>query len=274
MTNRTLLILSMLIMAACTGCFDMDSSLFNNAELDAYSLSTSVIPAAQRQEVVLNSQGKRIYGYFVTHPDSTQRNVILYNHGNRDHLQFYWDRVELFYRMGFSVFIYDYQGYGKSEGEPTEEGIYSDASAAYAYVHTTRNIPDSLITVYGFSLGGAPATHLAANVFTPRRFILEAAFASASALTQSGTLLDVPSTFFMNGVYDNAGKIGRVKAPVLILHGVDDLFIDMEKNGKVLFAKAADPKRFIAVPGAGHSNVPATMGEALYQTTIRDFILQ
>ncbi|NUN70142.1 MAG: alpha/beta hydrolase [Bacteroidetes bacterium] len=256
-----------------TGCFDMDSSLFNNTELTAYSLSTAVIPAAQRQEVVLSSQGKRIYGYFVSHPDTTQKNVILYNHGNRDHLQFYWDRVELFYAMGFSVFIYDYRGYGKSEGESSEEGIYADAQAASEYVRITRSIPDSLITVYGFSLGGAPATHLAANVFTPRRFILEAAFASASALTQSGTMLDVPGTFFMKGVYDNAGKIGRVKCPVMILHGTDDTFIDLEKNGRVLYNKAPAPKHLIAVPGAGHSNVPSVMGTALYRTTVRDFIL-
>lgn len=272
--KRVFRILPFLLFALLlTGCFDMDSSLFNNAELDSYSLSTSVIPAAQRQEVVLTSQGKKIYGYFVTHPDSAQRNVILYNHGNRDHLQFYWDRVELFYAMGFSVFIYDYQGYGKSEGEPSESGVYSDAEAVAAYVRLTKGIPDSLITVYGFSLGGAPATHLAANVLTPRRFILEAAFASASALTQSGTMLDVPSTFFMNGKYDNAGKIGRVKSPVLILHGVDDTFIDMERNGKVLYANTVSAKRFVAVPGAGHSNVPTVMGEALYRTTITDFIL-
>jgi hypothetical protein len=255
------------------GCFDLDNSLFNNDKLASYNLSTTVIPASQRTPVVLISQGKKIYGYFIQSPDTTEKNVILYNHGNRDHLQFYWDRVELFYQMGFSVFIYDYQGYGMSEGEPSEAGIYSDASAAYQYLRINRQIPDSLITVYGFSLGGAPATHLASSVFTPKRFILEAAFASSSALTQSGTLIGLPSSFFMEGKYDNAEKIKKVHAPVLILHGMDDTFIDMEKNGKVLYRNANNPKTFIAVPGAGHSDIPAKMGSTTYRTAIKNFVV-
>jgi fermentation-respiration switch protein FrsA (DUF1100 family) len=253
------------------GCFDLDSSLFNNTELKQYSLSTAVIPDSMRTEIILSSQGKKIYGYFVVSPLSGEKNVVLYNHGNRDHLQFYWDRVELFYKMGFNVFIYDYQGYGKSEGEPSEAAVYSDANAAYEYVRS-RGFSDGQITVYGFSLGGAPATHLAANIFTPKRFILEAAFASTSALTQSGTLLDLPSTFFMKGTYNNAEKIRSVTAPVLILHGVNDKFIDMEKNGKILFRNANDPKRFIPVPGADHSQVPWKMGEQVYRDSVSNFI--
>lgn len=254
------------------GCFDLDSSLFNNQSLTSYSLSTAVIPDSVTTHVLMSSQGKNIHGYFVRASDPAERNVILYNHGNRDHLQYYWDRVELFYKMGFNVFIYDYQGYGMSEGTPSEEGIYSDASAAYAYVRS-RGFDDSTITVYGFSLGGAPATHLAAMVLTPKRLILEAAFASASALTQSGTLLDLPASYVMHGEYKNEEKIRRVHAPVLIMHGTDDSFIDMEKNGKVLFRNANEPKRFIAVPGADHSQVPWKMGEAAYIATVRNFIL-
>jgi fermentation-respiration switch protein FrsA (DUF1100 family) len=256
---------------AFPGCFDLDSNLFNNTELKAYALSTAVIPDSMRTEIILTSQGKKIYGYFIRSINSSEKNVVLYNHGNRDHLQFYWDRVELFYQMGFNVFIYDYEGYGKSEGEPSEAALYSDATAAYSYVRS-RGFGDGQITVYGFSLGGAAATHLASSVFTPKKLILEAAFASASTLTQSGTLLDVPSTFFMKGTYNNAEKIKNVTAPVLILHGVEDKFIDLEKNGKVLYRNANDPKTFIAVPGADHSQVPWKMGAAVYRDTVENFI--
>jgi len=256
-----------------SGCFDLDSSLFNNDTLTSYNLRTSVIPESLRTQVVLTSQGKKIYGYFVKSSNAGEKNIILYNHGNRDHLQFYWDRVELFYKMGFNVFIYDYQGYGMSEGEPTESGIYSDADAAYYYLQS-RGFSDGQITVYGFSLGGAPATHLAANTFTPKCLILEASFASASALTQSGTLLDMPGTFVMKGEYNNAEKIKRVTSPVLIIHGVDDKFIDMEKNGKAIYRNANEPKKFIAVPGADHSEVPWKMGEAIYISEIKKFILE
>ncbi len=255
-----------------SGCFDLDNSLFNNDTLKAYNLRTTVIPESLRTQVVLTSQGEKIYGYFIK-SDSNFKDIILYNHGNRDHLQFYWDRVELFYKMGFNVFIYDYQGYGLSEGEPTEAGIYSDAEAAYNYLQS-KGYGDGQITVYGFSLGGAPATHLASKTFTPKRLILESAFASASALTQSGTLLDLPSTFVMKGEYNNAGKISLVSSPVLILHGLDDKFIDIEKNGKVIYRNANEPKKFIAVPEAGHSDVPWKMGETIYLSEIKNFILK
>lgn len=271
MMNKLKNIIALFGLLSFAGCFDLDSNLFNNTELTSYNLSTAIIPDSMRTEIILNSQGKKVYGYFVQSMNSSEKNIILYNHGNRDHLQFYWDRVELFYKMGFNVFIYDYQGYGKSEGEPSEAGVYSDAIAAYQYVQS-RGFGDGQIIVYGFSLGGAPATHLASTVFTPRRLILEAAFASASALTQSGTLLDLPSSFFMKGTYNNAEKIRNVTAPVLILHGVDDKFIDMEKNGKLLFSNANDPKSFIAVPGADHSQVPWKMGEGLYIDTVKSFI--
>jgi hypothetical protein len=254
------------------GCFDMDNSLFNNDTLSSYNLRTTVIPESCRTEIVLQSQGKKIYGYFVKSNGVHPEFVVLYHHGNRDHLQFYWDRTELFYKMGFNVFIYDYQGYGKSEGEPTESGIYSDATAAYQFV-SSKGFADSLIINYGFSLGGAPATHVAANVFTPRVHITEAAFASASSLTQSGTLLDIPSSFVMNGEYNNAEKIKRVKTPVLIFHGIDDKFIDIEKNGRVLYNNANNPKTFIAVDGAGHSDVPSKYGEQHYISKVVEFVL-
>ena len=271
MKKQTIIMAFVLIL--CTGCFDLDSSLFNNDSLSAYSLPTSVIPESLRTQIVLTSQGKKIYGYFVRSTDPAERNVILYNHGNRDHLQFYWDRVEYFYRMGFNVFIYDYQGYGMSEGEPSEAGIYADAIAAYQYVRS-QGFADTSISVYGFSLGGAPAVHLSSQVFTPKKLILEAPFASASALTQSATLLDLPSTYVMKGEYNNAEKIRRSTAPLLIIFGVNDTFIDIEKNGRVIFRNANDPKEFIAVNGADHSDIPAVLGYDNYIALVKAFVLK
>ncbi len=272
--NTAVLFLSAAAVLFTAGCFDLDDSLFNATPLTSYSLSSSVIPESSRTQVVLTSQGKRIYGYFIRSSDPAQTSVVLYNHGNRDHLQFYWDRAEHFYVMGLNVFIYDYQGYGMSEGTTSEEGIYSDATAAYQYLRTTKGFADSSIAVYGFSLGGAPATYLASTVFTPRRLVLEAAFASTTALVQSGSLLDIPSSFVMEGEFNNAERIKRVTSPVLIIHGIDDTFIDMEKNGKVNFRNANEPKRFIAVSGAGHSDIPVKMGITSYRQTVRDFILK
>ncbi|MDD8018819.1 MAG: alpha/beta hydrolase [Bacteroidota bacterium] len=254
------------------GCFDLDNSLFNNSKLSSYNLRTTVIPESSRTQIVLTSQGKKIYGYFVTSNGTHPKECILYNHGNRDHLQYYWDRVELFYKMGFNVFIYDYEGYGMSEGEPSEEAVYSDAIVAYQFVKSS-GFGDNSITLYGYSLGGAPAIYLAANVFTPKVLITESAFASASTLVQSGMLLDMPGTYVMKGEYNNAERIKHVNVPYLLLHGVDDKFIDFEKNGRVLYANANDPKTLVTVPGADHSNVPQKMGEAVYLSTVSNFIM-
>lgn len=266
------MIMILVFTGSIIGCFDLDNSLFKNDTLSSYDLRTTVIPESSRTQVVLLSDGKKIYGYFVQSSNTNEKNIILYNHGNRDHLQFYWDRVELFYKMGFNVFIYDYQGYGMSEGEPTEAGIYSDATAAYEYVKS-RGFGNNSIAVYGFSLGGAPAVYLAANVFSPKVLITESAFASSSALVQSGTLLDIPNTYVMKGEYNNAERIKQVTVPYLLLHGIDDKFIDLEKNGRVIFRNANDPKKLITVIGAGHSDLPEKMGELNYLSTVKNFVL-
>lgn len=256
------------------GCVDLDNQLFNSAQLSSYQLSSAVIPDSSRELVPLTSQGKKIYGVFVksngTHSDVT----VLYCHGNKDHLQYYWDRVELIYRMGFNVFIFDYQGYGMSEGSTSEGGLYSDGRAALAYIRSRPDVVESKIVFNGFSLGNVVSIDLAANVFTPKAIVAEAPFASSSTLVQSGTLLDIPSSYVMKGEYNNAEKIKSVHAPLLIIHGENDKFIDIDKNSKVIFSNANPPKQLVRVPGADHSEIPARLGEANYVNLIQQFILQ
>ena len=272
MKTLTLIILSFFA-AFTVGCFDLDSALFHEEKLTSYQLPSTVIPDSSRSMVIMTSQGKKIYGYFVrsngTHPETT----ILYSHGNKDHLQFYWDRVEFFYEMGFNVFIYDYEGFGMSEGSPDEQAIYADAEAALTYVLSRGDVDQSRIAFYGFSLGCAAAVNVAASSFSPHALILEAPFASATALVQSGTILHLPGSAVMNGQYDNAGKIGHVHAPLLILHGENDAFINIDANAAVIFAHANPPKEFIRIPGADHATVPQTMGAARYDSVVSAFAL-
>ncbi|HLP15434.1 MAG TPA: alpha/beta hydrolase [Bacteroidota bacterium] len=254
------------------GCFNLDEMLFDKTALSSYSLGTTVIPESSRTQVVLTSQGKKIYGYFVKSNGSLPGITILYNHGTKDHLQYYWDRVELLYRTGANVFVYDYQGYGMSEGTPSEEGFYSDALAALTYVQSRSDVDHSRIVYYGFSLGCAAAVQAAAYYAQPRAIILESPFASTSALAQSAVLTDITSAFVMRGTYDNAEKIGRVHAPLLLMHGEDDTFIDIQKNGQVIFDHANEPKTFIRVKGAGHSGIPTALGAQPYIDLVRNFI--
>jgi len=140
------------------------------------------------------------------------------------------------------------------------------------YVLSRPDVRKENIVYYGFSLGCAAAVHLAANVRAPNKLVLEAPFASSSTLARSGYLLDLPSSYIMRGVYDNAGKIRRVHAPLLLMHGESDKFIDIQQNGQVVFDNANEPKTFIRVKGADHSQVPEKMGEENYITIVRECI--
>jgi alpha-beta hydrolase superfamily lysophospholipase len=258
---------------AFTSC-DLDSMLFNQATLTSYSLSTAVIPESKREFVSMTSQGKKIYGYFVKSNGNFPSITVLYFHGNYDHLQYYWDRVELLYKTGFNIFIFDYQGYGMSEGTPSESALYADSRAALQYLLAHNDVSPTRLVFYGYSLGCAGAIDVAAYTFTPSCLLLESPYASTSTLLQSGVLLDIPSSYVMKGDYNNAEKIRKVHTPLLLMHGVDDKFIDIEKNGTVVFNNANRPKQFIRVPGADHEGVPGAMGESAYISAVRTFIQQ
>lgn len=261
-------------LSVLAGCVELDNQLFNSTQLSSYQLSSAVIPDSSRELVAMTSQGKKIYGVFVRSNGTHGNITVLYCHGNKDHLQYYWDRVELIYRMGFNVFIFDYEGYGMSEGAASESGLYSDGRAALAYIRSRPDVIAPNIVFYGFSVGNVVSIDLAANVLTPKAIVAEAPFASSSTLVQSGTLLDIPSSYVMKGEYNNAEKIKSVHAPFLIIHGESDKFIDLEKNSTVIFKNANLPKQFVRVPGAGHSEIPAKLGEANYINLVQQFILQ
>lgn len=255
-------------------CIDLDNQLFDATRLSSYQLSNTVIPDSSRELISMISQGKKIYGVFIRSNGTHGTITVLYCHGNKDNIQYYWDRAELIYKMGFNVFIFDYQGFGMSEGSSSEGGLYSDGEAALSYIRSRQDVGATSIVFYGFSLGNVVSINLAAKTFTPKAIVAEAPFASSSTLVQSGTLIDMPSSYVMKGEYNNAEKIKSVHAPLLIIHGESDTFIDLEKNSAVIFSNANQPKQFIRVPSAGHSDIPAKLGEANYINLVQQFILQ
>lgn len=269
-TGALLLGLIGLLFSSC----DLENMMFHQTQVSSYNLRTDVIPESKRELVKMTSQGKAIYGYFIKSNGAYPSVTILYFHGNWDHLEYYWPRAELLYKTGCNVFIFDYQGYGMSEGTPSEQGLYSDCRAALDYVLSRSDVSGSRLVFFGFSLGCAGAVDLAAYTFSPSALCLEAPYASSSALLQTGTLLNIPNSYVMEGEYNNAEKIKKVHSPVLVIHGEADNFIDIEKNGAVVFNNANQPKQFIRVPGADHEGIPATWGPDNYVSAIRQFILQ
>lgn len=259
---------------ACAGC-SMDSFLFNTLPLESYALSTAVIPAAHRAEVTLSSGNETLYGFFVRQPDSLRiepHPTVLYHHGNKHNIQEYWDRVELLYRAGFDIFIYDYRGFGRSTGTSSEEGMKSDAAAALNYLRSRPDVDTSQIVDYGYSLGGFACLYTATTLHRPKAVITESIFASSEALVQSGTILNIPGGYLMEGAFDNRAQIVKVTSPILMLHGTGDTFVGYEANGKVLSALAPQPKIIRPIEGANHTTIPATMGLQNYIELVTTFI--
>jgi alpha-beta hydrolase superfamily lysophospholipase len=271
------IILPALFAIACAGCMKLDNFLYDNEALTTYEpLPNSFIPDSAREFVTLESQGKKIYGYFLkaNRADTFSRPeiTVVYCHGNYQHLKYYWDRAEYLYRMGFNVFIFDYKGFGMSEGESTEESLYADGRAALQYVLNRPNVVDSNVVLYGFSLGNVVSFDLAAKEFTPKVFIAEAPFASGDALVKSGTVIDIPGSYVLKGEYNNAEKAKDIHAPFLLLYATKDAKFPITQ-GEEIFKNANEPKWFLKIEGAEHSTIPDKMGVDNYLQTVRNFIL-
>lgn len=256
------------------GC-SLDGFMFGPTVAAEYNLPNDVIADSLVTPVTFTSGSATLYGFFVSQPDSLLANphpVVLYHHGNDENLAHHWTRVELLWRCGFSVFVYDYQGYGRSSGESTgEPSILQDAEAAYQALCSHHSVDTSQIVQYGFSLGGFPAIYLAGKHPT-QALITESAFASGQALVQSGTVLNIPGRYLLQGAFNNAVNISKVNVKYLLLHGTDDAFIPFNLHATPLFQHARNPKTLLRVEGAAHSNVPFVLGEQNYIDVITAFV--
>ena len=118
-------IIILLFLIAFTAC-EMDNFLFNEKQIDKYKLPGNNIPDSQLEIVTFNSEGHKLYGYWVISNGQRSGLTILYCHGNKHNLDEYWDRVMLLHELGVNVLIFDYRGFGLSEGESSEKGLYKD----------------------------------------------------------------------------------------------------------------------------------------------------
>jgi fermentation-respiration switch protein FrsA (DUF1100 family) len=206
-----------------------------------------------------------LHGWFV--PATSPRGTLLFNHGNAGNISHRLDSVALFHSLGLNVLIYDYRGYGDSEGKPTENGTYRDAMAAWKYLQEERGIAAQDIVIFGRSLGAAIAVDLASQV-PAAGVILESAFTSVPDM--AATLYPwLPARILARYHYDNAAKIGRITSPLLVMHSQDDEIIPYSQ-GEELFARANQPKQFLRLQG-GH-NDGNHVSRDLYTHTLEQFL--
>lgn len=194
-------------------------------------------------------------------PNRASRYTILFSHGNAEDLGDIQPVLEQLHSIGFSVFAYDYRGYGTSQGRPSEHNAYRDIDAAYNYLTQNLSIPPQQIIAYGRSVGGGPTVDLAVRQ-TIAGLILESTFMSAFRVV-------IPFPIFPFDKFHNIDKIKKVKCPVLVMHGKADEVVHFQ-HGQRLFAVAPEPKRYLWVEQAGHNDLMWVAGDR-YAATLKEF---
>ena len=204
------------------------------------------------------SGDQRITAVYLPNPQATY--TLLFSHGNAEDLGDALSFLQMYRQAGFAVFAYDYRGYGTSTGRPTEAGVYEDAAAAYRYLTGTLHVPTDHIISMGRSVGCAPAIHTAATQKVAG-LVAEAPFMTAFRVLTRVPLLPWDK-------FNNLRDIRNVHAPVLIIHGRNDQVIPFW-HGERLFARANEPKQFVAVDGAGHNDVLFIAGKKYFDTIVQ-----
>jgi fermentation-respiration switch protein FrsA (DUF1100 family) len=200
---------------------------------------------------VESTDGVKLHGWFAEAENPTA--VVLYCHGNAGNVSHRRPVLRMFREnLDASIFVFDYRGYGRSEGTPTEEGILADARACRRWLAKRTGVKESEIVIVGNSLGGGVAVDLAAKDGA-RALVLENTFTSLPAVAASR--FGSPVASLMTLKLASASKIADYRGPLLQTHGTDDTIIPFEL-GRALFDAANEPKRFIEIPGGGHNDPP------------------
>jgi len=184
-----------------------------------------------------------IHGWLVK--SSAAQSTLIFFHGNAGNIGDRLGKIDLFHKMGLNVLIVDYRGYGKSEGTPTEEGIYYDATAAYDYLAGRGDMTGQNFISYGASLGGAVAVDLAAKR-TVSCLVVDSTFSSAADMAKR--IYPFIPSFFIQTKMDSIGKIKNISVPKLFIHSAEDQIVPFAL-GKKLFDAAPEPKEFIEISG-------------------------
>lgn len=198
--------------------------------------------------------------------------AALYLHGTRWNLTAQVRRITQLRALGFSVLAIDYRGFGQSPGAlPSERSVYEDAQAGWARLADLQPEPSQRF-IYGHSLGGAIAVELAkraaeGEVPAAAGLIVESTFTDMADAAQAVMDTSLPLRWVLSEKFASIDKIGKIKVPVLIVHGTADKYVP-DRFSRQLYAAAAEPKRLLLVPGATHLNA-MTLGSQQYAQALQ-----
>jgi pimeloyl-ACP methyl ester carboxylesterase len=274
----------------------LDSFLFNGSKIESYQLDNYTgevslelngqfdVPDSMINlvhfPVNIDGETVQVQGIYVGDTNQiSQDTVILYCHGNKDHMDFYWCREKLYAHIGglgsYGVLMFDYPGFGLSEGTATENNMYAATSSAISWLKD-RGLNNDRFVMFGFSLGSAAVCEVAGHPtdypLQPNKIILEAPFASAEIMIQDAALLSMPGSFLVDLKIDNATEIKKVNVPLLWIHGMADSFLSMSSHGQLVYDNKPGAKESVLVPGGEHETTPFVMGYQAYINRLAEFI--
>ena len=223
------------------------------------------------EDVQLTTEdGVALHGWLIPAArDRTEErpSTLLFFHGNAGNISHRRDSIDIFNDIGLDVLIIDYRGFGRSEGSPSERGLYQDAAAAWRWLTQTRGIAADEIVIFGRSLGGAVAIQLAART-EPAALIVESSFDELGSVADEHYPL-LSRLIPLRYRFPSAEQIAAVRCPVLVLHSQDDHIIPY-RFGQRLFAAASGPKTFVDLRG-GH-NDGFMLSQPQYQESLTVFL--
>jgi len=230
------------------------------------------------EQVQLNSlDGTKLHGWFIPaagHSDpKNAKGTVVHFHGNAQNMSAHWQFVEWLPKRGFNLFVFDYRGYGLSEGTPDPKGVFEDSDGALNYVRSRPDINPERLIVLGQSLGGANAIAVvgSGNRNGVKAVVIEATFYSYSSIASD----KIPGAgVLMNDTFSPDRYIGNLAPiPFLLVHGTSDPVISIN-HARRLFAKAGDPKRLIVIEGGSHTDAFTPRFGAMYKDIVIDFLDQ
>jgi fermentation-respiration switch protein FrsA (DUF1100 family) len=210
-----------------------------------------------------------LYAWWVP-ADKSDAPTFLYLHGNDRNLSNHLEHTLLLHNLGYNVLVSDYRGYGKSTGgEPSEAKVYEDAEAAWNYLLKQRASAPQRTFIYGHSLGGAIAIDLAIHHPEAAGIVAESTFTSMSDMgkREYGYL---PVDWMLNQHFDSLDKVGKLKIPVLFIHGTWDRRIPWQMSQQ-LFDQSPQPKSLKLIEGGEHSN-SSSIGWVEYRDVLSAFV--
>lgn len=196
------------------------------------------------EDVTVPVGGETTHAWFL--PVENAKGVVLYSHGNGGNLSMHFRATGMHRALGFSTLIFDYGGFGRSTGQPTEQRVYADARAMWNWLTETKGIPADNTIIWGTSFGGGVACQLATEV-EAGALVLESTYLSVPEAASDHTPW-VPWGLLVRSRLSNKDKIGDVHYPVMIVHSVDDTLYPI-RHGRGLYERANEPKILVETRG-------------------------